>query len=415
MGSLLLVIRGSNFCKPPPLYLRSPPLQFAREDPALASSLSSSSSSDAHDLSAADVPPGLSDLTGQWHGMFEATGGGNGDTSAQFDLRGSKWQSGAYCFQELQATGSYSNRLGLILERLFIQKDDAATLHADGTVFGPDPANLHFALLNFPADLLPALLQVQAQASGGGSGSTVGGGQQSTGAQGVAGAAAVAAAAAGGSSGGAPLPSPAAAAVPSVAPSKRGGLPGSQLAVRGGAEVAAAAAAGVSGGGPFGGGGGGAGGTLPFLRGVLHLEGDFVGSFAQPQCDVKVSCGQADIPSSKEVRGLICMIAVALTRWVRAKDTFKVPEVCGGVGEGHANDAGVLTAHCQSECWSSHLRVFCCHLHASSPLHHPISFSSPPPPPCRCVCSMAPSEASLSDVRSSPPHSLLPRACDSLP
>lgn len=131
-------------------------LQFAREDADPGTAPDSTTT----ESPSPDVPPGLSELKGTWHGMFEATGGGNGDTSAQFDLRGSKWQSGAYCLQELQATGSYSNRMGLTLERLFIQKDDAATLHADGTVFGQDPANLHFALLNFPAELLPTILQV---------------------------------------------------------------------------------------------------------------------------------------------------------------------------------------------------------------------------------------------------------------
>lgn len=41
---------------------------------------------------------------------------------------------------------------------MFIQKDNA-TLHADGTVLGPI-TNLHFAVLNFPVSLVPALAQL---------------------------------------------------------------------------------------------------------------------------------------------------------------------------------------------------------------------------------------------------------------
>ena len=40
---------------------------------------------------------------------------------------------------------------------MFIQKDNA-TLHADGSILGP-LTNLHFAVLNFPVGLIPALVQ----------------------------------------------------------------------------------------------------------------------------------------------------------------------------------------------------------------------------------------------------------------
>eukprot|EP00897_Mesotaenium_endlicherianum_P001207 jgi/Mesen1/1113/ME000123S00282 len=88
--------------------------------------------------------PGLAELKGRWHG-------------ADFNLSGQEWEWGAYKVQTLSATGDYSNE-GLRLEQLLIQKD-TATMHADGTLLGPNP-NLHFAVLNFPANLVPPLLQV---------------------------------------------------------------------------------------------------------------------------------------------------------------------------------------------------------------------------------------------------------------
>lgn len=56
------------------------------------------------------------------------------------------------------AVGAYSNNDGLRLEKIFIQKDNA-TVHADGTLFGPI-TNLHFAVLNFPVSLVPTVVQV---------------------------------------------------------------------------------------------------------------------------------------------------------------------------------------------------------------------------------------------------------------
>lgn len=75
---------------------------------------------------------------------------------ADFDLRGEDWEWGAYRTQRVIAVGDYTNNDGLRLERFFIQKD-TATLHADGTVLGAKP-NLHFAVLNFPVNLVPPLL-----------------------------------------------------------------------------------------------------------------------------------------------------------------------------------------------------------------------------------------------------------------
>ncbi|KAL9233913.1 hypothetical protein vseg_008847 [Gypsophila vaccaria] len=102
--------------------------------------------------------PGLSELKGRWHGSLDASGGGNGDTVADFDFHGDDWEWGAYKTQRVQAIGAYSNDDGLRLEKIFIQKDNA-TIHADGTLLGPK-TNLHFAVLNFPVSLVPMLVQV---------------------------------------------------------------------------------------------------------------------------------------------------------------------------------------------------------------------------------------------------------------
>ncbi|KAL2635099.1 hypothetical protein R1flu_006578 [Riccia fluitans] len=100
--------------------------------------------------------PGLAELRGSWHGTLDASGGGDGDTYADFDLRGEEWEWGTYKTKRVIAIGDYGNTDGLRLEKFFIQKD-TATLHADGTLLGPKP-NLHFAVLNFPVDLVPPLM-----------------------------------------------------------------------------------------------------------------------------------------------------------------------------------------------------------------------------------------------------------------
>ncbi|KAL5559228.1 hypothetical protein UlMin_035439 [Ulmus minor] len=102
--------------------------------------------------------PGLAELKGRWHGSLEASGGGNGDTMADFDFHGEDWEWGTYKTQRVLAVGAYSNDDGLRLEQIFIQRDNA-TIHADGTLLGPK-TNLHFAVLNFPVSLVPTLVQV---------------------------------------------------------------------------------------------------------------------------------------------------------------------------------------------------------------------------------------------------------------
>ncbi|CAL8996726.1 unnamed protein product [Prunus brigantina] len=102
--------------------------------------------------------PGLTELRGSWHGSLDASGGGNGDTMAEFDFHGEEWEWGTYKTQRVLAVGAYSNDDGLRLEKMFIQKDNA-TIHADGTLLGPK-TNLHFAVLNFPVSLVPTVIQV---------------------------------------------------------------------------------------------------------------------------------------------------------------------------------------------------------------------------------------------------------------
>ncbi|XP_020203258.1 uncharacterized protein LOC109788835 isoform X2 [Cajanus cajan] len=102
--------------------------------------------------------PGLSELKGHWHGSLDASGGGNGDTLAEFDFHGEDWEWGDYKTQRVLAVGAYSNDDGMHLEKLFIQKDNA-TVHADGTLLGPK-TNLHFAVLNFPVTLVPTVVQI---------------------------------------------------------------------------------------------------------------------------------------------------------------------------------------------------------------------------------------------------------------
>ncbi|TKY58188.1 hypothetical protein E2542_SST15244 [Spatholobus suberectus] len=102
--------------------------------------------------------PGLSELKGHWHGSLDASGGGNGDTLAEFDFRGEDWEWGDYKTQHVLAVGAYSNDDGMHLEKIFIQKDNA-TIHADGTLLGPK-TNLHFAVLNFPVSLVPTVVQI---------------------------------------------------------------------------------------------------------------------------------------------------------------------------------------------------------------------------------------------------------------
>ncbi|KAG6400919.1 hypothetical protein SASPL_137764 [Salvia splendens] len=102
--------------------------------------------------------PGLAELKGRWRGSLDASGGGNGDTMADFDFHGEEWEWGTYNTQRILAAGMYSNTDGLRLEKMFIQRDNA-TVHADGTLLGPK-TNLHFAVLNFPVSLLPTFLQV---------------------------------------------------------------------------------------------------------------------------------------------------------------------------------------------------------------------------------------------------------------
>ncbi|KAL9313337.1 hypothetical protein ACSQ67_018789 [Phaseolus vulgaris] len=102
--------------------------------------------------------PGLLELKGCWHGSLNASGGGNGDTLAEFDFHGEDWEWGEHRTQCVSAVGTYSNDDGLHLKKILVQKDNA-TIHADGTFLGPK-TDLHFAVLNFPVSLIPTLVQI---------------------------------------------------------------------------------------------------------------------------------------------------------------------------------------------------------------------------------------------------------------
>ncbi|CAJ1973770.1 unnamed protein product [Sphenostylis stenocarpa] len=102
--------------------------------------------------------PGLLELKGCWHGSLNASGGGNGDTLAEFDFHGENWEWGEYRTQRVSAVGTYSNDDGIHLKNFLVEKDNA-TIHANGTLLGPK-TNLHFAVLNFPVSLIPTLVQI---------------------------------------------------------------------------------------------------------------------------------------------------------------------------------------------------------------------------------------------------------------
>jgi len=65
---------------------------------------------------------------------------------------------GEYRTQCVSAVGTYSNVDGIHLKKILVQKDNA-TIHADGTFLGPK-TDLHFAVLNFPVNLIPTLVQI---------------------------------------------------------------------------------------------------------------------------------------------------------------------------------------------------------------------------------------------------------------
>ncbi|CAK8568700.1 unnamed protein product [Lathyrus sativus] len=113
----------------------------------------------SHDIVLEDSNlPDLFDLRGRWHGSVGASGGGDGDTLAKFDIHGEDWELGDYKTQCILAVGAYSNDNGLRVKNFLIQNDNA-TIHADGNLLGPK-TNLHFAVLNFPVSLVPNVVQL---------------------------------------------------------------------------------------------------------------------------------------------------------------------------------------------------------------------------------------------------------------
>ncbi|XP_058785828.1 protein TIC236, chloroplastic-like [Vicia villosa] len=113
----------------------------------------------SHDAVLEDINlPDLFDLKGRWHGSVGASGGGDGDTLAKFDIHGEDWELGDYKTQCVVAVGAYSNDNGMDVKNFLIQNDNA-TIHADGNLLGPK-TNLHFAVLNFPVSLVPTVAQL---------------------------------------------------------------------------------------------------------------------------------------------------------------------------------------------------------------------------------------------------------------
>lgn len=224
--------------------------------------------------------PGWADLRGGWGGWIEARGGGKGELAASFDLHGHEWEAGAHRLQKVHAAGEYNRKDGLRIDSIFIQKDDAATLHADGTLLGPS-SNLHFAVLNFPASLVPTFMQAvhatspaQAQALGHAPPTGV------------------------------PLP-PGVSPFPPDPLAPLSANEGSGFRVFNGATNARAGAGpnpqgavlGAAAAGGSGNGNGSAAGVPPpppavspaALRGTIHMEGDLRGSLSEPQCELQVS------------------------------------------------------------------------------------------------------------------------------
>ncbi|KAI5403590.1 protein TIC236, chloroplastic [Lathyrus oleraceus] len=113
----------------------------------------------SHDVVHEDLNlPDLFDLRGRWHGSVGASGGGDGDTLAKFDIHGEDWELGDYKAQCILGVGAYSNDNGMHMKNFLIQNDNA-TIHADGNLLGPK-TNLHFAVLNFPVSLVPNVAQL---------------------------------------------------------------------------------------------------------------------------------------------------------------------------------------------------------------------------------------------------------------
>ena len=108
--------------------------------------------------------PGLQDLKGGWHGMIQATGGGDKlvGSSPQptetvlFDIAGSEWQWGPYKVTRVEAHGEVNSKEGLKLKNLDVSSD-AASLSVSGAIGGPKQ-DATFAVRDFPAPLLGAFV-----------------------------------------------------------------------------------------------------------------------------------------------------------------------------------------------------------------------------------------------------------------
>jgi len=107
--------------------------------------------------------PSLQDLKGGWHGMIQATGGGEKQVgnsqpteTVLFDIAGSEWQWGPYKVTRFEAHGQANSKEGLNLKNLDVSSE-AASLSVSGAIGGPKQ-DATFAVRDFPAPLLGAFV-----------------------------------------------------------------------------------------------------------------------------------------------------------------------------------------------------------------------------------------------------------------
>ena len=112
----------------------------------------------------ANALPGLQDLRGEWHGMIQATGGGDDAEfespqpaeAVLFDIAGADWQWGPYSVEHVEAQGAANASDGLKLKRLEL-RSDAASLSVMGAI-GGESQDATFALRDLPAPLAGKLI-----------------------------------------------------------------------------------------------------------------------------------------------------------------------------------------------------------------------------------------------------------------
>jgi len=118
------------------------------------------SSAEKVPMATTNVLPGLQDLRGEWHGMIQATGGGDATEFASpqtteavlFDIAGADWQWGPYRVEQVEAQGAANASDGLKLKRLEL-RSDAASLSVTGSIGGKSQ-DATFSIRDLPAPLV---------------------------------------------------------------------------------------------------------------------------------------------------------------------------------------------------------------------------------------------------------------------